>query len=280
MASWRRPKISAPWAPGRVIRNCWTGWPWSSESGWDVKRFYKQMVMSATYRQSASETPEKLEKDPGNRLLSRGPRFRMDAEMVRDTALAASGLLSEKMGGPSVKPYQPTGVWEAVAMIGSNTRDYVQDTGERCIAAACTRSGSDGASRFMDIFNAPDAGCLVYAAQRTNTPLQALVTMNDVQWLEAARQLAERAIERAAQTLARLDFLGLLYWPVPGTQAQAILARMLEDFAHTTARTRGCESVDAVGESRAAARQAPAELAAWTLLASAAMNLDAALNKE
>ncbi len=99
------------------------------ESGWDVKRLFKLMVMSATYRQSSIVTPEKLEKDGENRLLSRGPRFRMDAEMVRDYALSASGLLNEKIGGPSVKPYQPPGVWEAVAMIGSNTRDYKQDTG-------------------------------------------------------------------------------------------------------------------------------------------------------
>src|SRR5439155_19469993 len=93
------------------------------ESGWNVKRFFKLLVTSATYRQSAAATPDKLEKDPQNRLLSRGPRFRMDAEMVRDYALAASGLLVPKIGGPSVRPYQPIGVWEAVAIIGSNTRD-------------------------------------------------------------------------------------------------------------------------------------------------------------
>ena len=92
------------------------------------------MVMSATYRQAAPATPEKLEKDPQNRLLSRGPRFRMDAEMVRDYALAASGLLVHKIGGPSVKPYQPEGVWEAVAMIGSNTRDYKRDTGDEALS--------------------------------------------------------------------------------------------------------------------------------------------------
>ncbi|MEX2188139.1 MAG: DUF1549 domain-containing protein, partial [Pirellulales bacterium] len=100
------------------------------ESGWDVKEFFKLIVMSSAYRQSAVATPEKLERDRDNRLLSRGPRFRMDAEMVRDYALASSGLLVPKLGGPSVKPYQPDGVWEAVAMIGSNTRDYRRDSGE------------------------------------------------------------------------------------------------------------------------------------------------------
>src|SRR5436190_8360895 len=100
------------------------------ESGWDVKRFFKLLVTSNAYRQSAIVTPEKLAKDADNRLLSRGARFRMDAEMLRDYALAASGLLVPKIGGPSVRPYQPEGVWEAVAMIGSNTRDYKRDSGE------------------------------------------------------------------------------------------------------------------------------------------------------
>src|SRR5262249_15102807 len=100
------------------------------ESGWDVKRFYKQLVLSATYRQSARVTPQLLEVDPKNRLLARGPRFRMDGEMLRDTALAASGLLVEKIGGPSVKPYQPPGVWEAGSHQGSDTKAYVQDHGD------------------------------------------------------------------------------------------------------------------------------------------------------
>jgi hypothetical protein len=103
--------------------------PSDGSPGWDIKQFFKLLVMSNTYRQAAVMTPEKLQKDADNRLLSRGPRYRMDAEMVRDYALASSGLLVKKLGGPSVKPYQPDGVWEAVAMIGSNTRDYKRDTG-------------------------------------------------------------------------------------------------------------------------------------------------------
>ena len=101
------------------------------ESGWDVKKMFRLMVTSAAYRQSAAATPDKLEHDPDNRLLSRGPRYRMDAEMVRDYALAASGLLVPKIGGPSVKPYQPPNVWEAVAMDNSNTRFYKADTGDK-----------------------------------------------------------------------------------------------------------------------------------------------------
>ncbi len=178
------------------------------ESGWDVKKFFKLMVMSATYRQSADITKEKLEKDPENRLLSRGPRFRMDAEMVRDYALAASGLLSNKIGGPSVKPYQPPGVWEAVAMIGSNTRDYKQDTGEalyrRSMYTFWKRAAPPAS---MDIFNAPTRETCTMVRERTNTPLQALVTLNDPQFVESARTLAQHAIDSSGEVDRRLDFL-------------------------------------------------------------------------
>ena len=105
------------------------------ESGWDVKKFFKLLVTSSAYRQSAQANEAKLKADPENRLLSRGPRFRMDGEMVRDYALAASGLLVPTIGGPSVKPYQPEGIWETVAMIGSNTQFYKQDTRRQALPA-------------------------------------------------------------------------------------------------------------------------------------------------
>ena len=161
------------------------------ESGWDVKKFFRLLLTSATYRQSAAVTAEKLEKDPQNRFLSRGPRFRMDAEMVRDYALAASGLLVKKIGGPSVKPYQPPGVWEAVAMIGSNTRDYRQDAGESSTAAASTPFGSGRHRRRRWISSMrPAARSARCGGNGPNTPLQALVTLNDPQFVEAARDLA------------------------------------------------------------------------------------------
>ena len=166
------------------------------ESGWDMKKFYRLLVTSATYRQAATVTPDKLEKDGQNRLLSRGPRFRMDAEMIRDAALASSGLLVRKIGGPSVKPYQPDGVWEAVAMIGSNTRDYVRDRGEslyrRSLYTFWKRSAPPAS---MDVFNAPSREVCTVRRERTNTPLQALVTLNDPQFVEAARVLAERTLK-------------------------------------------------------------------------------------
>jgi hypothetical protein len=176
------------------------------ESAWDVKRFYRQALTSAAYRQMALSTPDKLTKDPENRLLSRGPRFRMDAEMLRDYALAASGLLAPQTGGPSVKPYQPEGIWEAVAMDGSNTRFYKPDTGSglyrRGLYTFWKRSAPPAS---MDVFNAPTRESCVVRRERTNTPLQALATMNDVQFVEAARVLAESAMVNTNGFDARLD---------------------------------------------------------------------------
>ncbi len=170
------------------------------ESDWDMKRLYKLMVMSATYRQSAQVTPEKLENDRENRLLSRGPRFRMDAEMVRDYALKVSGLLVEKQGGPSVRPYQPPGVWSAVAMPESNTKMYKPDDGEglyrRSVYTFWKRAAPPAS---MDIFNAPSREVCTVKRERTNTPLQALVTLNDPQFVEAARHLAEMALKSAEE---------------------------------------------------------------------------------
>ncbi|MFN0050691.1 MAG: DUF1553 domain-containing protein, partial [Planctomycetales bacterium] len=179
------------------------------EGGWDVKRFFKLLVTSATYRQSAATTGQKLELDPQNRLLSRGPRFRMDGEVIRDYALAASGLLVPKIGGPSVKPYQPPGVWEAVAMIGSNTRDYKPDTGDnlyrRSLYTFWKRSAPPA---LLEIFNAPSRETCSVRRERTNTPLQALATLNDPTFVEAARHLAQRTLLEGGTTQdSRLDFL-------------------------------------------------------------------------
>src|SRR5260221_14142063 len=165
--------------------------------------------MSATYRQSARVAPQLLEIDPRNRLLARGPRSRMDGEMLRDTALATSGLLVEKIGGPSVKPYQPTGVWEAGSHQGSDTKAYVQDHGEALYRRSLYTFWKRMATMpNMDTLDAPvhDAACT--RRQRTDTPLQALVLMNDPQGLEASRKLAERVIRQSNQTDTRLNYLG------------------------------------------------------------------------
>ena len=170
------------------------------ESGWNIKHMYKLMVMSAAYRQSAKSTPEQLAKDPKNLLLAHGPRFRMDAEMLRDVALQSGGLLVNKIGGPSVKPYQPANVWEQVGIGGSDTLVYEQQHGD----ALYRRSMYTYWKRMammpdMDAFDAPMRDVVCTRRQRTDTPLQALVTMNDVQWVEAARALAERVIKQGGK---------------------------------------------------------------------------------
>ena len=211
------------------------------ESGWDVRHLFKLLVTSSAYRQSAGVTPEKREKDPQNRFLSRGPRFRMDAEMVRDCALAASGLLVEKIGGPSVKPYQPDGVWEAVAMPESNTRFYERDSGEELYRRSLYTFWQRAAQTpSMETFNAPSREECSVSRERTNTPLQALATLNDPQFVEAARHLAETALARSrGREDQALEFI-----------AERLLARPL-DRAERRLSSGPWGSGNAIGNNRA-----------------------------
>jgi hypothetical protein len=253
------------------------------ESGWDIKRFYRQLVTSAAYRQSAELTPEKLEKDRANRLVSRGPRFRMDAEMVRDYALSASELLVPKLGGPSVKPYQPDGVWEAVAMIGSNTRDYVRDKGEnlyrRSMYTFLKRSAPPA---MLEIFNAPSRETCTVRRERTNTPLQALVTLNDPQFVEAARMLAQHAIQKGgSDSAARIDYISrrLLSRPLRAEEAKIVESSLAELNAHYQQHVDEAKQLITVGDMPADATIDPQTLAAWTMLTNELLNLDEVLNK-
>ena len=252
------------------------------DHGWDVKRFYKQLVMSATYRQSARVTPDLLEKDPKNRLLARGPRFRMDAEMLRDTVLAASGLLVEKIGGPSVKPYQPAGVWEAGGYPSSDTTIYDQDHGDALYRRSLYTFWKRMATMpNMDAFDDPGRDVTCTRRQRTNTPLQALVAMNDPQWLEAARRLAERVVQRDPTAGQRLDDIARLLLARPWQpREKQILSGALEKFSAVYARDpAAARELIAVGESRPNPGLPANEVAAWMLVASTAFNLDATLNK-
>jgi hypothetical protein len=253
------------------------------ESGWDMKRFFKMLVMSATYRQAAVATPEKLEKDPQNRLLSRGPRFRIDAEMVRDYALAASGLLVEKVGGPSVKPYQPEGVWEAVAMIGSNTRDYKQDHGAKLYRRSMYTLWKRAAPpASMEIFNAPSRETCTVRRERTNTPLQALVTLNDPQFVESARHLAQQALKQGGEkTEICIDFIArrLLARPLRPEEMQVVQNGLKDLLAHYKAQPEEAKKLLTVGESKTDAGMDGTRLAAWTMLVNELMNLDEVLNK-
>jgi hypothetical protein len=253
------------------------------ESGWDVKRFYKLLVTSATYRQSAAAAPEKVEKDPSNRLLARGPRFRMDAEVVRDYALAASGLLVAKLGGPSVRPYQPEGVWEAVAMPESNTHFYKRDDGEslyrRSLYTFWKRSAPPAS---LDVFNAPSREVCTVRRERTNTPLQALVTLNDPQFIEAARALAQRALAEAPEAGdARIDFVArrLLARPLRDDETKIVRASLDRLIAYYQSHPDDAAKLMKVGELPLDATRDPAVLAGWTMLANELLNLDEALNK-
>jgi hypothetical protein len=251
------------------------------ESGWDVKKLFRLMVTSAAYRQSAAAAPEKVAKDRDNRLLSRGPRFRLDAETIRDQALAVSGLLVKQIGGPSVKPYQPEGVWEAVAMIGSNTRDYKQDKGanlyRRSMYWFWKRSAPPAS---MEIFNAPSRESCTVKRERTNTPLQALVTLNDPQFVEAARVLADRVLELGDDDDARIDVLArrVLARPLANAEMAVIKESLTGLKEWYRDHPEDAQQLVAVGESQPRAAD-PATLAAWTMLANEVMNLDEFLCK-
>jgi len=253
------------------------------DTGWDVKRLFRLMVESATYRQSAASPPEKRDKDPHNRLLSCGPRFRMDGEMIRDAALCASGLLTARQGGPSVKPYQPTGVWEAVAMPESNTKRYEPDHGDRLYRRTLytfwKRSAPPAA---LEVFNAPSREICTVRRERTDTPLQALVTLNDPQFIEAARALAEAALKQAGPSLELcIDYLArrLLSRPFRPQEMSVVSASLDKLSAFYQSHPDESARLIAVGESKPDPSIEPATLAAWTMLANELMNLDEYLNK-
>ncbi len=250
------------------------------ETGWDVKRLYKLMLMSATYRQAAVITPEKLEKDRDNAFFSRGPRFRMDAEMIRDYALAASGTLSPRMGGPGTMPYQPENVWEVVGM---GTEKYVQDKGEnlyrRTIYNFWKRMAPPAS---MDIFNAPSREESCVRRDRTNTPLQALVTMNDPQFIEAARNLAQRTLHSIpGNDVNRLQFISerLLSRSLTEKELSVITASLSDLRTHYAASQADAEALLTIGESQADEKLPKPEFAAWTMVCNQLMNLDEVLNK-
>jgi hypothetical protein len=253
------------------------------ESGWNIKHMYKLMVMSAAYRQSAKATPEQLAKDPKNLLLAHGPRFRMDAEMLRDVALQSSGLLVNKIGGPSVKPYQPPSVWEQVGIGGSDTLVYEQQKGE----ALYRRSMYTYWKRMammpdMDVFDAPMRDVVCTRRQRTDTPLQALVTMNDVQWIEAARALAQRVIREGGATpekrIQLMSEILLAHDPPPRT-AEILKNSLSTMEKHYAADPKAAHALIDVGEKKSDATIPAPELAAWTMVASEMLNLDEMVTK-
>ncbi len=250
------------------------------ESGWDVKNLIRLMVTSATYRQSSVQS--KNQKDPENRLLARGPRFRMDAEMVRDVALAASGLLVARVGGPPAKPYQPSGVWEATSMKESNTKNYVQDKGEnlyrRSVYTLWKRSAPPAS---LETFDAPTRETYIVRRERTDTPLQALVGLNDTQFVEAARNLAEHAMHSNQTLDAQVDYMtSRLIARRFGPKEKEVVARSYADFLnYYQSHKANASKLLEVGESKADPELPVDKFAALTVLANELFNLDEVLNK-
>ena len=250
------------------------------ESGWDVKRLFKLLVTSSAYRQAAILTPEKIEKDRDNAMLSRGPRFRMDAEMIRDYALAVSGTLSPKMGGPGTMPYQPENVWEVVGM---GTEKYKQDNGENLYRRTIYNFWKRTApSPNMEVFNAPTREVSCVRRDRTNTPLQALVTMNDPQFIEAARNLAQHTLENVkGDDTARLTDIAerVLCRPLKAQETPILTASLADLRKFYSSKESDADALLKVGESKADTKLPKPELAAWTMLCNELMNLDEVLNK-
>ena len=251
------------------------------ESGWDVKALLRMLVMSATYQQSSVATPEMLEKDYENVWLAHGPSYRMPAEMIRDNALVASGLFADTIGGPSVKPYQPEGLWQELAT--RNATEYVQDTGanlyRRGLYTVWKRSSPPPS---MNSFDASDKYLCTVKRQKTNTPLQALVLLNDPQYVEAARVLAERMMKEGGETLEEQVNFGFkaLTSREPDDRELTLLTQLYQEeqteFSQAPARA---DSLLTVGEHPRDADLPADELAALTVVANTLINYDEAVYK-
>lgn len=253
------------------------------DDGWDVHKTLKRIVMSATYRQS-SVNRGPVDHDPENRLLSRGPRFRLDAEVLRDQALFVSGLLVEKLGGPSVKPPQPDGLWFAVGYSGSNTVRFKADEGpdkvhRRTLYTFLKRTAP---APQMSIIDAPSREACTVRRERTNTPLQALLLLNDPQYVECAQGLADRVLrEGGHDAKSRAAYmLRLCTSRKPDESEVAELLSVIEDL--TRLYSKDPDAAANLVSQLAAARATPgraAELAAWTMAANLVLNLDEVLTK-
>jgi len=249
-------------------------------TGWDMKAIQKTIVMSATYRQASKTTPEMQQRDPENRLLARGPRVRLSAEMVRDQALAVSGLLVDKIGGPSVKPYQPAGLWKDL----SGGADYKPDTGEglhrRSLYTYWKRTAPPP---MMMNFDAAGREACVVRELRTNTPLQSLNLMNDVTFLEAARKMAERMMREGGTTPVQRIAYGfeLTTARQPDQRESEILQSSFNYYRDAfQSDTKAAAKYLAQGEAPRDTTLDERELAAYTTLANMLLNLDATVTKE
>ncbi len=253
------------------------------ESNWDVKNLVRLLVTSAAFRQSSKVSGELAQRDPDNRLYDRGPRLRLDAEQVRDNALFVSGLMDLTMGGRGVKPYQPPNLWEPVGYIDSNTRNYKQDHGSalyrRSIYCFLKRTAPPP---FMANFDAPSREQFCARRDRSDTPLQALQTMNDVQHFESARAFAERIMLEGGQSPD--ERIAFAYRSVLARKPDADETQIVRTEFETHRRDfekniDAAKKVIAQGESKPKIEDKPAELAAYTMVANMILNLDETLNR-
>jgi hypothetical protein len=252
-------------------------------SGWDVKRMVRQLVCSATFRQDARISAEVLARDPQNRLLARGPRFRLDAEQIRDNALFVGGLIDLKMGGKGVKPYQPENIWEPVGFAGSNTRFYQRDAGSALYRRSVyTFYKRTAPPPFMVNFDAPNREQSCMLRDRSNTPLQALQLMNDIQHIEAARGLAQRMLsletdDRTAQIA--FAFETILARHPSHRETEIVLTQWDQHLERYRVDPTAAKELIALGETPATAGMEPSRLAAATLVANMLLNLDETLTR-
>jgi len=250
------------------------------QSKWDVRAIQKLIVMSGTYRQSSKMTKETAERDPDNKLLARGPRHRLSAETIRDNALAVSGLLKTQVGGPSVKPYQPAGLWEDVTV--SRRGVYVADAGDglyrRTMYTFWKRTCPPPS---LQAFDAPNREVCVARRAVTNTPLQALILLNDPTYVEAGRKLAERMLREGKTPFERLNIgYQLAVARLPEPTERSILFEMLAAATATFNKdAAAAKKLLAVGAAPKDATLNEAELAAWTVVAGAILNLDETITK-
>ena len=254
------------------------------ESGWDIKQLMKMIVLSATYRQSSRVTEEKLAADPKNTWYSRGPRFRLDAEMLRDQALLLAEILVEDIGGPSVKPPQPDGLWFAVGYSGSNTVRFKKDAGHQKVhrRSVYTFWKRTAPPPQMNMFDAPSRESCTVRRERTNTPLQALLLMNDPQFVEAARYFAARAINSNSGLAEQINWMFKKATCRKASndelqKLQELYKTNLEVFVSDATRAK---KLTAIGESPATGSdQQLCELAAMTTVANLILNLDEVVTK-
>lgn len=253
-------------------------------TGWDIKAMQRLMVTSATYRQASRVSPDLLERDPENRLLARGPRHRLKAEFIRDLALDVCGLLVDKIGGPSVKPYHPAGLWEEMAFGGGfSAQTYVQDHGEKLYRRGMyTFWKRTVPPPNLQTFDAPEREFCVVRRSVTNTPLQALVLMNDPTFVEASRKLAERMLHEGGTTpKSRIAFAyELAMSREPRDGEVRVLTDLYQRQRDAFARDKDAATkLLSVGESKRDEKLDPAVLAAWSTVASTILNMDETITK-